>query len=117
MPPGESARHTTASARNECEGGERLELRDDGQPRWLADTRPSRAVSRNTSSGSQRVLGVEPDRFEHEVELIGAVDLARYRVGHAGPEEQGFSEVIEPVNALRVEVPQQEHRTFLVFRP
>ena len=61
------------------------ELRDDGQPRWLADARPSRAVSRNRSSGSQRVLGVEPDRFEHEVELIGAVDLARYRVGHAGP--------------------------------
>jgi hypothetical protein len=63
------------------------------------------------------VLGVEPDRFDHEVEHIGAVDLARYRVGHSGPEEQGFGEVIEPVNALRVEVLQQEHRTLLVFRP
>ena len=93
------------------------ELRDDGQPGWLADRRPSRAVNRNRSIGRPRVLGVRPDRFEHEVELIGAVDLARYRVGHSGPEEQGFSEVIEPVNALRVEVPQQEHRTLPVFRP
>ena len=77
-------------------------LRDDERAKRLADTRPSRAVSRNRSSGSQRVLGVESDRFEHEVELIGAVDLTRYRVRHAGPEEQGFGEVIESVNALRV---------------
>ena len=48
------------------------------------------------------MLGVEPDRFDHEVEFVGAVDLACYRVGHSGPEEQGFGEVIEPVNALRV---------------
>jgi len=66
------------------------ELRDDGQPKWLADTRPSRTVSWNRSSGSQRVLGVEPDRFEHEVELIGAVDLARYTISHVGPDELGF---------------------------
>ena len=58
------------------------------------------------SIGNPWVLGVEPDRFDHEVELIGAIDLACYRVGHSGPEEQGFGEVIEPVNALRVEVPQ-----------
>jgi len=54
----------------------------------------------------RKVLGVRPDRFEHEVELIGAVDLARYRVGHSGPEERGFGEGIDPVNALRVEVPR-----------
>jgi len=63
------------------------------------------------------VLGVEPDRFEHEVELIDAIDFAGYRVGHSGPEEQGFGEVMESVNALRVEVPQQKHRTLPVFRP
>jgi len=87
------------------------------RPSWLADTRPSRAVSRNKSLRRPRVLGVESDRFNHEVEFVGAVDLACYRVGRSGPEEQGFGEVIEPVNALRVEVPQQEHRTLLVFRP
>jgi Ca2+-transporting ATPase len=56
------------------------------------------------------VFGVRPDRFDHEVEFVGAVDLARYAVGHSGPDELGFGEVMEPVNALRVEVLQQEHR-------
>src|ERR1035437_4248646 len=83
----------------------------------LADRRPSRAVSRNRSIGRSRVLGVRPERFEHQVEFVGAVDLARYRVGHSGPEEQGFGEAMEPVNALRVEIPQQKHRTLGVFRP
>ena len=56
------------------------------------------------------MYGVHPDRFDHEVMFVGAADVARYGVGHAGPDEQGFSKVAEPVNALRVEVPQQEHR-------
>ena len=43
-------------------------------------------------------------------EFVGAVDLARYTIGHAGPDELGFGEVIEPVNAFRVGVPQQKHR-------
>ena len=47
--------------------------------------------------------GVRPDRFNHEVEFVGTVDLARYAVGHMGPDEQGFRKVMEPVNALRVE--------------
>ena len=63
------------------------------------------------------VFGVRPDRFDHEVEFVGAVDLARYAVGHVGPDELGFGEVIEPVNALRVAVLQQEHRARRVFRP
>ena len=56
------------------------------------------------------MFDVRPDRFDHEVEFVGAIDLARYVVGHIGPYEQGFSKVEEPVNALRVEIPQQEHR-------
>ena len=54
--------------------------------------------------------GVRTDRFDHEVVFAGTFDLARYAVGHAGPDEQGFSKVAEPVNALRVDIPQQEHR-------
>ena len=61
--------------------------------------------------------GVRPDRFEHEVEFVGAVDLARYAVGHIGPDELSFCEVVEPVNALRVVVLQQEHRARRVLRP
>ncbi len=60
---------------------------------------------------------VEPDRLDHEVKFVGAVDLARYAVGHSGPDELGFSEVVEPINALRVVVLQQEHRTRRIFRP
>ena len=63
------------------------------------------------------MFGVRPDRFDHEVEFVGAVDLARYAIGHVGPDELGFGEVIEPVNALRVEILQQEHRARTVFRP
>jgi len=36
------------------------------------------------------VSGVRPDRFDHEVEFVGTVDLARYTVGHIGPDEQGL---------------------------
>jgi len=57
------------------------------------------------------MFGVRPDRFDNEVESIGAVDLARYAVGLAGPDEQGFAEVVQAVDALGIEVPQQEHRT------
>ena len=40
------------------------------------------------------MFGVEADRFDHEVEFVGAVDFARYAVGHIGPDEQGFGEVM-----------------------
>ena len=43
------------------------------------------------------------DRFDREVEFDGAIDLARYAIGHIGPDGLGLSEAIEPVNALRVE--------------
>jgi len=117
MAPGEGARQTGAAARDVGERGRFWEQRDDGQQSWLADRRPSRAVNGSMNIGRPGVLGVQPDRFEHEVEFVGAVDLTCYRVGHSGPEVQGFGEVIEPVNALRVVVPQQEHRTLSAFRP
>ncbi|MBC7924454.1 MAG: hypothetical protein H7039_02250 [Bryobacteraceae bacterium] len=61
--------------------------------------------------------GVRPDRFDHEVEFVGAVDLARYSVGHIGLDEQGFGKVMKSVNALRVEVPQQVHHARRILRP
>jgi hypothetical protein len=36
---------------------------------------------------------------------------------HARRMKLGFGEVIAPANALRVEVPQQEHMARRVFRP
>jgi hypothetical protein len=42
------------------------------------------------------VFRVLADRFEYQVEFVGAVDLARDALGHVGPHELGFGEVIEP---------------------
>jgi hypothetical protein len=53
------------------------------------------------------VLGVETDRFEHEIECVGAIDFVRYTVSHFGLNELSFAEVVEPVNPLRVAVPEQ----------
>jgi hypothetical protein len=88
-----------------------------GLPGMSAHTRPSCAVSRNGNRRTPCVFGVRPDRIDHEVEFVGTVDLARYVIGHVGPDELGFGEVIEPVNALRVAILQQEHRIRRVFRP
>jgi hypothetical protein len=54
------------------------------------DGQPSRGVSRNRKSGRPRVSGVRPDRFDYEVEFVGAVDFARYAVSHLGLDEMGF---------------------------
>ena len=63
------------------------------------------------------MFGVEADRFDHEIEFVGAVDFARYTVSHTGLDELSFCEVIEPVNPLRVVVLEQEHRARTIFRP
>lgn len=59
---------------------------------------------------------VQADRLDHEIEFVGAVDLARYAVSHFGLDELGFGEVIEPVNPLRVAVAHEEHGVRWVFR-
>jgi hypothetical protein len=63
------------------------------------------------------MLGVEADRFDHEIEFVGAIDLARYAIGHSGPDELSLAEVIEPVNTLRVAILEQEHCAATIFRP
>jgi hypothetical protein len=74
-------------------------------------------LSRNRSTGNPAAFRVQADRFDHEVKFIGAVDLARHTVGHAGPDEVGFGEVIEPVNPLCIVVLHEEHGVGRVFRP
>ena len=36
------------------------------------------------------MFGVEADRFDHEVEFVGAVDFSRYTVSHIGLDELGL---------------------------
>ena len=52
--------------------------------RGSAHLRTARAVSRNRSSGNPTVFRVQADRFDHEIEFVGASDLARYAVGTPG---------------------------------
>jgi hypothetical protein len=51
-----------------------------GEASVSVDNGPSRAVSMSSSIGTPRVFGVQPDRFDHQVEPTGAVELARYTV-------------------------------------
>jgi hypothetical protein len=62
------------------------------------------------------MLGVEADRFDHQVEFIGTVDFTRDAISHVGLYTLGFAEVIERVNPLRVAVLQQEHCIRRMFR-
>ena len=63
------------------------------------------------------MLGIWLEGFDHEIELIGAVDFARDAVGLAGLQMEGFSEVVEPIDALRVAVKNIEDRARAVLRP
>src|ERR1035437_9115629 len=69
------------------------------------------------SIGTWCMFGVRPDRFDHQVESIGAVDLARYAVGLVRLDELGFGEVVQTINALGVAILHQQHRARTVFRP
>ena len=97
-----------AGDRGDIGGGDTGPVRT-GRTMESGDGQPSRAVSRNRKSGRPRVSGVGPDRFDHEIEFVGTVDLARYAVSHIGLDERGFIKVAEPVNVLRVEVRHREH--------
>jgi len=83
----------------------------------LGRSRPSRAVNRSRNVGTSSMLGVEADRFDHEVEFVGTVDFARDAISHVGLHALSFAEVIESVNALRVAILQQEHCMRRMFRP
>ena len=63
------------------------------------------------------MLGIWPDRFDHQVESIGAVDLARYAVCLIRLDELGFGEVVQTINTLSIAVLHQEHRARTLFRP
>jgi len=63
------------------------------------------------------VFGVGPDRFNHQVKFIGAIDFARHTIGLARHEVVDFAEVMQAINTLRVAVDEQQHRTRPVLLP
>jgi hypothetical protein len=50
-------------------------------------------------------------------EFVGAIDIACYAMGHAGQDELGFGEVIEPVDPMCISVPHEEHAVRRIFHP
>ena len=63
------------------------------------------------------MAGVRPDRFDHQVEFIGAANHARSEVRLVRRDELGFGEVVQTMNALGVAVLHQECRARPIFRP
>jgi len=63
------------------------------------------------------VLGVRPDRFDHQVESTGAVDVARIAVRLIRRDGLGRVEVARTINALDVAILHQEHRARPILRP
>ena len=45
------------------------------------------------------MLVVRPDGFDHEIELVGAVDLPEHAVVLAKREDVGFAEVVQAVDS------------------
>ena len=76
-----------------------------------------RAVSGSRSIGIPRVFGIRPDRFDDQVELVGAVDFSRNAVERIVCDELGFSEVVQPIDPAGGMVLHDEDDTGAVFRP
>ena len=63
------------------------------------------------------MFGVPADRFNHQVEFIGAVDFSRHAVAILWRDELGFGEVVQTIKALGVMVFHKEHHTGTALRP
>ena len=63
------------------------------------------------------MVGVRPDRVDHEGKSISAFDLAHFGIGHYGPDELGVGEVREPAHTPRVAVLHPRHRIRWELRP
>ena len=67
--------------------------------------------------GSNSVFGICLDRFNHQVELVGTVDLARHAPYLVRRDYLGFREVIEPVQAFGVKVFHDKNHTGFALHP
>ena len=67
--------------------------------------------------GIPKVLRVRPDRFDHQVEFTGAVDVARITLRLIRRDELGCVEVVQTMNVLGVAVLHQEHSARPKARP
>ena len=64
-----------------------------------------------------RVLGVRLDGLDHQIELVGAIDLAGYAVIAMRRDLLRFGEVVEPIYPVRGVISHDKHDARAVFRP
>jgi hypothetical protein len=63
------------------------------------------------------MLGVQLDRFDHQVKSIRAVDFARHTVSLVRKEVEAFGEVQQAIYTLSVAVEHKKHGARAVFHP
>ena len=63
------------------------------------------------------MLGIRLDRFDHQIQFVGAVDLARDAVVGVWLHGAGFGEVMQAINAVSGMVEHHGDRAGAVFRP
>lgn len=63
------------------------------------------------------VLHIRSDRFNHQIELVGAVDLPKGAIDLVRCDLLGFGEVVQPVDSLGVAILHDEHEAGTALRP
>ena len=66
---------------------------------------------------SKSAFGVCLDRFDHQVELVGAVHLTEYAPELVRGDRLGFGKVVEPIYAFGVKVFHGKHHAGFALRP
>ena len=94
-----------------------VEIRYFSLPRRSGQAITLRAVSKSRSNGIPRVFRIRLDRFDDQVELMGAVDLSRDAIDGVVCDELGFGEVVQPIDPAGGMVLHDEDDTGAVFRP
>ena len=62
------------------------------------------------------MLDIDPDRLEHEVKLIGTVDLAAHALDVVLRDDAGFGEVIQASDSFSIAALHHEYRALGRFR-
>jgi hypothetical protein len=76
-----------------------------------------RAVDGNWSIGRPRMFRIPLDGLDHEVEFVGAVDLAGDAIVAIRRDLASFGEVVQAIDSACGVVSHEEHNTGAVFGP
>ena len=63
------------------------------------------------------MFGIDLDRFQDQVQFIGAVDFPKHTVDMVWRDDLGFGEVIEAIDPVGMQVFHDENRALAAFVP